>query len=307
MKPRPLDVIVDSDPGIDDACALLAALASPGLKVRGIIAGGGNVPARQTLVNVRRVLAVSQPDEMPLVAAGLDPPGQGLDATYVHGPDGLAQAPGREADVSVLEVGHLVERALGATDGPLALLALAPLTTVRWMLDGLPDFRARLGQVVIMGGAVTVPGNVTSVAEFNFWRDPEAAASVLRSELALRLVPLDVTSRWEVTEKDIDTHLDGRTDRQRFLRHLLDHLTRSHRKLGHPSALLHDAVALAALLRPELFLWRDLQLEVETHGILTRGMVVTERRPNVTPRPNVSVALDVDLAELDDFLWGLLR
>jgi len=307
MARRPLDVIIDTDPGIDDACALLAALASPRLRVRAVIATGGNVAARQTAENVRRVLAVARPAEMPLMGLGLDPPGEGLDAKHVHGPDGLAEAPVEPAEVTVQGAGEVVGQVLKKDRGRVALLALAPLTTVRWLLEQVPDSRARVAQVVVMGGAVGVPGNVSSMAEFNFWRDPEAAAAILRMGLPLRLVPLDVTGRWEVTADGLRQRLTGRSRRQRFLRHLLRYAVRTHGRLLKRGALIHDAVALAALLRPGLFRWRAMHLDVETRGILTRGMVVADGRPHVTRPPNASVAVGVRTKALDGFLWGLLQ
>ena len=304
---RPLDVIIDTDPGIDDACALLAALASRRLRVRAVIATGGNVPARQAVKNVRRVLAVARPEGVPLLGLGLDAPGKGLDATRVHGPDGLARASVTPAKIPAQDASQVVTQVLTETDGNVALLALAPLTTVRWLFDQVPDFRARVAQVVVMGGALAVPGNVSPVAEFNFWRDPEAAAAVVRMGLPLRLVPLDVTERWEVTADDLRRRLTGRSRRQRFLRHLLRYAVRTHEKLLSRGASVHDLVALAALLRPGLFRWQPTYLDVETRGILTRGMVVAEGRPHIKRRPNVSVALGVRTRALGDFLWGLLQ
>jgi len=307
MAHRPLDVIIDTDPGIDDACALLAALASPRLRVRAVIATGGNISARQAAQNVRRVLAVARPAEMPLVGLGLDPPGEGLDAKHIHGPDGLAEAPGEPAKVPVGEPSEVVARVLRESRQSVALLALAPLTTVRWLFEQVPDFRARVARVVVMGGAVGVPGNVTSVAEFNFWRDPESAVAILRMGLPLRLVPLDVTGRWEVSADDLRRRLTGRSRRRQFLRRLLRYAVRTHGRLLKRGALLHDAVALAALLRPGLFRWRPMHLDVEARGILTRGMLVAEGRAHVHRRPNAKVAMGLRRGALEDFLWGLLR
>ncbi len=307
MAHKPLDLIIDTDPGIDDACALLAALSSPRLRVRAIVATGGNVPARQTLENVRRVLAVAQPAHVPLVGAGLDPPGRDLHATHVHGPDGLAGVALAAAPIEAQGAQEAVARVLDATEGQVSLLALAPLTTVRWLLDEVPGFRARLRQVVVMGGAVRSPGNVSPVAEFNFWRDPEAAAAVLGAGLPLRLISLDVTERWPVTTEDLRSRLRGSSRRQRFLRQLLRYAIGTHKKLGRTGAYVHDALALAALLRPGLFRWEAMQLDVETRGALTRGMVVAERRGHVRLRPNATVAVGFRRQALSEFLWGLLQ
>jgi inosine-uridine nucleoside N-ribohydrolase len=322
MAQRPLNLIIDTDPGIDDACALLAALASPRLRVRAIIASGGNVQASQALLNVRRVLAVAQPPEMPLLGLGLDPPGTGLEATHIHGPDGLAEAPVAPLNMLTLDACEAVRRALLQCQGEVALLALAPLTTVRVLLAEVPGFRGRLKQVVVMGGAVPVPGrggwapgNVTSVAEFNFWRDPEAASAVLHLGLPIRLVPLNVTERWEVTCRALRDHVRGRSTRAAFLRHVLRYAIRSHVVAEGRGALLHDAVALTALLRPGLFRWQPMYLDVEARGTLTRGMVVadtrrSQREPaknNPQREPNARVAVGVQASALADYLWGLLR
>jgi len=158
-----------------------------------------------------------------------------------------------------------------------------------------------------MGGALSVSGNVTSAAEFNFWRDPEAAAAIIHSGLPVSLVPLDVTSRWPVTEHDLRQHLRRRTERQRVLRHLLRYAIRTHQKLGLPAALVHDAVALTALVRPSALHWKPIQCDVEVHGVLTRGMLVSERRPEVETHPNVTVATGARMRTLSDVLWGLLQ
>lgn len=307
MAREPLNLIIDTDPGIDDACALSAALGSPRLRVRAVIATGGNVPARTALRNLRRVLAVCRPTPMPLVGVGLDPPGRGLDATHIHGPDGLAEVPVEPARVAAENACAVVARVLEQCRGELALLALAPLTTVRWLLAQVPDFRARLSRVVVMGGAVSVPGNVSPVAEFNFWRDPEAAASVIAMELPLRLVPLDVTERWEVSAETLRRRLVRRTPKQRFLRHILGYAVRTHRERLDRGALVHDLVALAAAVRPGLFRWQRVPAEVEARGVLTRGMLVVERRPQARVRPNLTVATAVRRGPLAEFLWGMLQ
>lgn len=302
-----LNVIIDTDPGIDDACALLAALASRRLRVRAVIATGGNVLARQALKNVRRVLAVARPDEVPLLGLGLDAPGKGLDATLVHGPDGLAQASVTPAKIPAQDASQVVTQVLTEADGNVALLALAPLTTVRWLFDQVPDFRARVASVVVMGGALAVPGNVSPVAEFNFWRDPEAAAAIVRMGLPLHLVPLDVTERWEVTHDSLRRRLRRRSRRQHFLRHLLRYAVRTHQKLLSRGAFVHDLVALAALLHPGLFRWQAMHIDVETRGALTRGMVIAERRAHVPRRPNAKVATGVRRSALEEFAWGTLQ
>jgi inosine-uridine nucleoside N-ribohydrolase len=322
MTQTPLNLIIDTDPGIDDACALLAALASPRLRVRAIIASGGNVQAAQALLNVRRVLAVAQPVEMPLLGLGLDAPGKGLEATHIHGPDGLGEAPVAPLDLPALDACDAVRRVLLGCEGEVALLALAPLTTVRFLLADVPGFRARLSQVVVMGGAVRVPGrggwapgNVTPVAEFNFWRDPEAASALLHLRLPIRLVPLNVTERWEVTSRALRDHIRGRSRRAAFLRHILRYAIRSHEKVVGRGALVHDAVALAGLLRPGLFRWQPLYLDVEARGTLTRGMVVADTAPpervpakrHLHREPNAQVAVGVRVGALADHVWGLLR
>jgi inosine-uridine nucleoside N-ribohydrolase len=315
MAQRPLNLIIDTDPGIDDACALLAALASPRLRVQAIIASGGNVRAAQALLNVRRVLAVARPAEMPVLGLGLDPPGKGLEATHIHGPDGLGEAPVAPLDLPAVDACEAVRRTLLQCRGEVALLALAPLTTVRFLLADVPGFRARLSQVVVMGGAVGARGNVTPVAEFNFWRDPEAASALLHQGLPISLVPLNVTERWEVTVHTLREHVRGRSSRAAFLRHILRFAIRSHEKVVGQGALLHDAVALAGLLRPGLFRWQPMYLDVETRGTLTRGMVLADgRRPAGTPtkgdpqrEPNANVAVGIQVRAVADYVWGLLR
>jgi inosine-uridine nucleoside N-ribohydrolase len=153
------------------------------------------------------------------------------------------------------------------------------------------------------------------VAEFNFWRDPEAASALLHLGLPISLVPLNVTERWEVTAHTLRDRVRGRSSRATFLRHILRYSVQSHLAAEGRGALLHDAVALAALLRPGLFRWQPMYLDVEARGTLTRGMVVADRRgPERKPtksdlehEPNANVAVGMQVSAVADYLWGLLQ
>ncbi len=190
-----------------------------------------------------------------------------------------------------------------------SIVALGPLTNVAAALRREPALADQIHQVVMMGGAVSAPGNVTPAAEFNIYYDPEAARMVLRSPLTKTLVPLDVTSRLTITFGLLDQLPDETSRVGSLLRRILPFTFRAHReRLGMEGIYLHDTVALVAAVHPEWFVFEEMAGDVETVGELTRGCTVFDRRLNRQWRTNMDVAVDVNTeAVLDYILTGLRR
>lgn len=306
-----IPVLIDTDPGVDDALALLLAGASPELDVVAVTTVGGNVPLERATENARRIL--------PLAWEGRTPPpihrgasGGDETAEEVHGIDGLggagtlvdaAGAPlyPPAAPVAAAPAVDALLAAVEAHPDELVLVTLGPLTNVAEALRTAPDRMRRVREIVIMGGVFREAGNTTAVAEFNIFVDPVAAQAVCESGLPQRWVPLDVTHRCRMRRADLERLPDTR--RTAFIRDAVEWYMRHHfHGFGAWEAFLHDPVAVAAVLWPELLPTEPLRVDVETEGRLTRGMTVADFRPrphqHATQPANAEVVLGVDADEL---------
>ena len=303
-------ILIDTDPGIDDALAILLALGSPEVSVEAITTVAGNVEVDLATANAFRILDVARPVRRPRVARGAAAPLAGplLTAAHVHGEDGLGNLGDlREPDgrprypepshaLEMLDGADLILETADRFAGRLVVVALGPLTNVALALRRDRGRLARAARIVVMGGAVAVPGNVTAAAEFNMHVDPEAAAEVFASGLPIELVPLDVTRRVVLTRADLSKALarhGGKTARfiEDFTAHGFDFETRR----GDGAMALHDPLAVGVAVDPSLVTFEPLHVAVECVGRLTRGMIVADRRPHRDrPAPTCRAALDVD-------------
>jgi len=288
----PTSILLDCDPGHDDAIALLLALASPEVELLGVTTVAGNQTVDKTTANALRVLELVGRDDVP-VAAGAGRPlaREPFVAAYVHGETGLdgTELPeARRGPVAEHAVDFLAERVAGTT-----LVATGPLTNVALLLARHPE--ARPERIVLMGGAIA-EGNVTPAAEFNVWADPEAASRVFASGFDVTMVGLDVTHRALVTTQHKERlRAAGRVGRT--VAELLDFYDRFHREVyGFDGSPIHDAVALAYAFRPNLLETRELNVEVECGSELCRGRTVVDlwRRTGREPNAHVAVAIDAD-------------
>jgi inosine-uridine nucleoside N-ribohydrolase len=304
-------VVIDTDPGVDDALALCLALRSPELRVEAITTVAGNVPVEAATRNTLRILDLLRPLPRPLLAQGASEPlNRPLQtAVEVHGGDGLGGA------TTLLEPdGRLryPDPPIGPdrTDGPdllaemaerfgarLTIITLGPLTNLALALRGHGALLRKVGRVVVMGGALRAPGNVTPVAEFNVWVDPEAAAEVLQAGLPLRLVGLDVTHQVRLTPGDLPPPADPVA---RFIRDITPHALAFSEAAEGGGMPLHDPLAVAAAADPSLCTWEAHPVRVETRGELTTGMTVADLRPGRRGRSGspceVAVAVEVERA-----------
>jgi inosine-uridine nucleoside N-ribohydrolase len=283
-------ILLDCDPGHDDAIALLLALASPEVELLGVTTVAGNQTLDKTTANAIRVLELAGRAEVP-VAAGADRPlvRERSVAANVHGETGLDGPdlpPQKGSPVEAHAVDFLAERLPGAT-----LVATGPLTNVALLLARHPE--AKPERLVLMGGAIA-EGNVTPAAEFNIWADPEAAARVFASGLDVTMVGLDVTHRALVTEAHKE-QLRGAGRIGRFVAELLDFYGVFHREVyGFDGSPVHDAVAVAHVIRPELLELERLNVRVDRESVLCRGRTVVDvwRRTGLEANANVAVAID---------------
>ena len=286
----PVPILLDCDPGHDDAIALLLALASPEVELRGVTTVAGNQTLEKTTANALRVLELVGREDVE-VAAGADRPlvREPFVAAYVHGEtglDGTDLPPARGTAIPRHAVDFLAERVGGIT-----LVATGPLTNVALLLARHPEVRPE--RIVLMGGAIA-EGNVTPAAEFNVWADPEAARRVFASGLDLTMVGLDVTHKALVRtgHKEL-LRAAGRVGRT--VAELLDFYDRFHREVyGFDGSPIHDAVALSYAFRPDLLETRELNVEIDCESELCRGRTVVDVWCRTGRDPNARVAVDID-------------
>lgn len=295
-------ILLDVDPGIDDAMALALALLDPRLEVIAATATGGNVPPAQATRNLQTVIEQIDPPRWPRIGAALEEQMLLADAREIHGPNGLG---GAEFRVAELHHQHRSDKLLSdcirSAPGEVTLLMLGPLTNLAAVLKREPDIAGMIGHLVMRGGAITASGNATAVAEFNAYCDPESAQVVFRSPITKTLIPLDVTQQVLFTYDLLDKLPSPDTRTGNLLRKILPGVFRSyHQRLGLEGVYLHDVVGLVAALHPELFATEALPGDVETDGVLTTGFTVFDRRRVPDGQPNMDVAVDVDVAAVVD-------
>ncbi|HEV8680551.1 MAG TPA: nucleoside hydrolase, partial [Stellaceae bacterium] len=272
--PRP--IIIDTDPGIDDAVAILLALASPELDVRGLVAVAGNLPLAATARNARRIVELAGRSDIAVYAGCPRPLGRNrVDAETAHGAGGLGDLilPAPALPVRPEHgVAWLVDTLRRAEPHSITLCALGPLTNIAAALVMAPEIAAAVAELVIMGGGSH--GNVTPAAEFNIHADPHAAALVFDAGLPITMVPLDVTEQVRSTVERIAPIRTLATRCGEAAAGLLG----PRRALGRPPMAMHDPCVIAYLLAPDLFGWREAHVAIETQSPLTIGMTVIDRR-----------------------------
>jgi inosine-uridine nucleoside N-ribohydrolase len=304
-----IPVLLDCDPGHDDAIALLLALASPELELLGVTTVAGNQTLDKVTANALRVLELAGRSDVPVAAGTAQPLARELavaaDAHGETGLDGPDLPPSRTAPVSQHAVDFLAERILGS-DRPVTLVPTGPLTNVALLVAERPDAAARLERIVLMGGAIA-EGNMTPSAEFNIWVDPEAAARVFAAGLDLTMVGLDVTNRAVLTPEHAE-RVREQGPVGTAVGAMLDFYGSFYRETyDHGGCPVHDAVAVAHLIRPGLVTTVRYSVEVELGTGLCRGRTVVDtRRRVVSPQPNAHVAVDVDVPAFVELLLARL-
>lgn len=291
-------IIIDTDPGQDDAVALLLALASPELEVLGITAVAGNVPLALTQRNARQIVDLSgRPTP---VFAGCDAPLRRalVTAEHVHGKtglDGIALPDPTQPLQERHAVDFLIDSLRRHPSGSITLCPLGPLTNIATAFQRAPDIIAKVAEIVLMGGAYFEVGNITPAAEFNIYVDPEAAEIVFKSGVPLVVMPLDVTHKALTSRAWVEEMRALGTPVGQAVASWTDFFERfDTAKYGSEGAPLHDPCVIAYLLQPALFHGRHVNVEIETSSSLTLGMTVADWW-RVTPRePNAMFMGGVD-------------
>ena len=306
-------LIIDTDPGIDDAAAILMALASPELEVVALTTIFGNSSVEVCTANARRVLAAAGRGDIPVYSGAgkplLRPANEGW-ASHIHGGDGLGgiagddglsvsvgdepvqppgtKASGKHAALAIIE-------AVMAAPGEITVLALGRMTNLAIALSLEPGIADSMREVVVMGGAVTVPGNVSGVATANLHEDPEAAAIVYRSGAPIVQVGLDVCNRVTVSPEQLEAIAGAGSAATQLLSEATGHLREAYIRTGRigptDGVRYNDMPAIGYAIDPGLFTARPAYVEIETHSELTKGQTVADWN---AAEPNARICLEVD-------------
>lgn len=297
---EPRKIIIDTDPGQDDAAAIMLALASPDeIEVLGLCAVAGNVPLKLTSRNIRIMLELCNRTDIP-VYEGCDRPlvRKPITAEHVHGSTGLD---GPTLPEPVLEaqsqnaVDFIIDTLRREPEGTITLCTLGALTNIATALQKAPDIAPRVKELVSMGGGFFEGGNITPAAEFNIYVDPQAADIVFRSGIPLVMMPLDVTHQLLTTKERVARIREIGTRPAIAMVEMLEFFERFDvEKYGSDGGPLHDPSVIAYLIKPELFKGRHCNVEIEVNSELTIGMTVVDWWGVTDRKPNVQVMRDVD-------------
>jgi inosine-uridine nucleoside N-ribohydrolase len=342
----PFRVIIDTDPGVDDALALLLAMRSPELKIEGITPVAGNVPLALTLPNALRMVEIAGRDDIP-VAAGASAPllRRLVTATYAHGENGLGGAVFPEPRIKPIHqpASEFIRETVRKYPGEVTLLTIGPLTNVATALNSDPELAGMVQALVMMGGSLS-GGNITPAAEFNVYVDPEAARIVFQSGIPVTMVGLDVTRKTSLTEEHVRTLEAGQNPASQAAAKIARNALQRNQERGFlVGPNMHDSLAIAGFIDPSILKLQDYYVDVETTGELTAGetlgyspnagdlrvrpskekdaaavnMPIRGSAPTLASNrtspvlrekyvPNAKVAVDVDSARFFDLLIGRL-
>ena len=292
-------IIIDTDPGQDDAVAILLALASPELDILGITTVAGNIPLERTQSNARKICEVAGRKDIKIFAGASKPlVRQLVTAEEVHGDTGLNgyDLPAPEIPLQPQNaVDFIIETLLQEETGTVTLCTLGPLTNIAMALTGEPAIAPRIKQIIMMGGGYFEGGNITPVAEFNIYVDPHAAHVVFNAGLRLTMLPLDVTHQVLTTKKRVDAIRRIGTRSSEIVAAWLSYYQRhDEAKYGTDGAPLHDPNVIAYLLKPELYSGRHCNVEIEIASDLTMGETVVDWWGVTTRAKNAYYMRDVD-------------
>ncbi|WP_108652949.1 pyrimidine-specific ribonucleoside hydrolase RihA [Dongshaea marina] len=305
-------IIIDCDPGHDDAINLILAFASPELSTLAVTTSAGNQTQPKTLNNALRILTLLKRTDIPVASGASKPLLRDLIiADSVHGESGLDGPilPEPGFDPEPLHAVELMAQKICNSREPVTLVPTGPLTNIALLLATYPELQTNIERIVLMGGAGAALGNWTPAAEFNIYVDPEAAKAVFESGIPITMCGLDVTHRAQIHEHEISMIREIGNPVARIVADLLDYFCIYHKdpKWGFDGAPLHDPCTIAWLLAPEIFTTQECWVGVETTGELTRGMTVVDYY-NLTANPaNCELVVDVDRLQFVNLLLERLK
>ncbi|QDV25030.1 nucleoside hydrolase [Aureliella helgolandensis] len=304
-------VIIDCDPGIDDAIGLCMALFDPRLEVVAITACAGTVDADQATQNVRALVENLDPPRMPRIGSALEAEAGAAvnNGTLLHGDDGLGNSNWLPISRQhSMPSDKLISDCLRTDPGKITIVTMGPLTGIAKAISRDPAIVPMVDRIVIAGGSVTGVGNVTATAEFNMHFDPLSARAVFQSATTKSLIPRELCDQlnfgWELVEKLPPNYMKV----GKVLHQIVPHLCRTTRQhLGQETIELHAVLPILMLVEPMLFDWEEMAGDVEVNGDLTRGATVFDRRTPRKWRPNMEVATSLDADAIRDAFYNCLK
>lgn len=308
MRMKKITVILDGDPGHDDAIAWTMASSSPQLDILAVTTVAGNVCLDKTTLNSRKIwtllgkkVTLAQGAVKPLFT-------EHIDAPSVHGESGLdgPDLPDPEIDLHELDAIDLMARLLQEANEPVTIVPTGPLTNVAQLLLTYPELKEKIAHICFMGGGAAY-GNWTPAAEFNILVDPEAAYVVFHSGLPLTMCGLDVTEQALVKPADIERMRAIDNPVARIVAEWLDFFYLFHKEKGYPGAPVHDAVAVVALTNPEILTMKPCFVDVELSGDYCRAATVADRYGVLGQEPNMNVVFDIEREKFIDLLCESLE
>ena len=303
-------VIIDCDPGIDDAVALIMALFDPRLDVVAVTACSGTVESERSIQNILGLLEKLDPDRFPRVGSGTDPEDAPVsDNRQIHGEDGLGNlglTPVNRQHIMTSE--KLIADRLRAEPGDITILCMGPLTGISRAFQRDPSIIEAVDKIIMLGGSTQCIGDVTAAAEFNMHFDPSSASAVFRSPTTKALIPLEVTN-----QVPFDINMLGKLPAKHtraggLLHAMLPHLFRSHRQYRAQEAITLQAVlGIVYLIEPILFQSEQFSVDIEELGELTRGATIVDRRPFVSTRKDLEIVTTVDAEAVRECVYNGLK
>ncbi len=283
MKP---DIVIDTDPGHDDAMALMLGIMSQKLEIKAITTVCGNSTIQNTTRNAQWALDLLQCKKIPIYSGSAKPLKRPLIQAIVHGKSGLAGITARQKPIlnglAVKKIIELTQR------GNLTIIALGPLTNIAKAILKNPRAMKKIKEIIIMGGAIRVPGNKNRVAEFNFFVDPEAADIVLKFPVKKTIIPLDACNDIQLKMSDFKK-IQNKRIRNALLKIIKPYIQNICSDEGVRAALMYDVLTVYYLLNPKKCTTKKYNIQIEKNGILTRGMSVAELRKTKKEKPNTVV------------------
>jgi purine nucleosidase len=288
-------IIVDTDPGVDDALAILLALASPEIKLEALTTTQGNVTLEKATRNALSVLELCHA-HIPVARGSLLPLVQPLRASAdVHGESGIGNSSLPEPETQVVTkhaVDYLIERVL-AEPNEISIFPIGPLTNIAMAIRKEPRFAKAVKELVIMGGAILEHGNMTPQAEFNIYVDPHAAHIVFHSGIPITLIPLDVTHQCLLQQEHVDRLTQISSPLSRFISDAMEVYLDASFALGYEGSSLHDPLTLATIIAPRLLTLKEYYVDVDISGGVSMGKTFADI-PNLLKKPaNIKVAMGV--------------
>ena len=303
----PKRIIIDTDPGIDDALAFLLALASPEIKLEALTTTQGNVTLAKATRNALSILELARASHIPVVQGSMFPLVQPLRTSAdVHSESGIGNSKlpePRSQPISGHAVDFLIKTVL-AEPNEISIFPIGPLTNIAMAIRKEPKFAKAVRELVIMGGAIQEGGNITPLAEFNIYVDPHAAHIVFHSGIPITLIPLDVAHKCLLKQEHIDRLLKINSPISKFISNAMTVYLKASYEMGFEGSALHDPLTLVTILAPELLILKEYYVDVDISGGISMGNTFADIY-NVTKKPvNMKVAMNV---RSDEFIELFLQ